>query len=116
MTNKEYRAKLATMDVYSSRDYLKGTDIKELRADAKRRVENGKETYLSGFRATTRTESRGLVLRSYNTDVAYFDHDGKFHKTWDDYSATTLKHVNLFREKRGLAPMNKREWIEMKMY
>lgn len=113
MTNKEYRAKVAT---YGGFDYLNRTEEKELRRDAKVRVELNNETYLSGFRATTRLEPYGLVLRSYNTDVAYFSNDGKFHKMWDDYSATTLKHINLFRKNKGLAPLNKREWVEMEMY
>ena len=89
MTNKEYRAKVAT---YGGYDYLSRAEEKQLRRDAKVRVELNK------------------------TDVAYFDHDGKFHKTWDGYSATTLKHVNLFRKNGGLAPLNKREWVEMEMY
>lgn len=113
MTNKEYRAKVAT---YGGYDYLSRAEEKELRRDAKVRVELDNETYLSGFRATVRREYYGTVLRSYQTDVAYFDHDGKFHKTWDDYSATTLKHINLFRKNKGLAPLNKREWVEMEMY
>lgn len=116
MTNKEYRAKLATMDTYNGYDYLNQREVKALRKEVKNRVKYDGETYLSGFRATSRKEPYGIVLRSYQTDVAYFDHDGKFHKTWDGYSATTLKHINLFREKRGLAPLNKREWVEMEMY
>ena len=116
MTNKEYRAKLEKIDVFNGYDYLSRDEVKELRRDAKVRAELNNETYLSGFRATTRLEYHGWVLRSYNTDVAYFDYDGKFHKTWDGYSATTLKHINLFRGKRGLAPLNKREWVEMEMY
>ena len=113
MTNKEYRAKVAT---YGGFDYLSRTEEKELRRDAKVRVELNNETYLSGFRATVRREYYGTVLRSYQTDVAYFSNDGKFHKMWDDYSATTLKHINLFRKNKGLAPLNKREWVEMEMY
>lgn len=116
MTNKEYRAKLEKIEVYGGYDCLSRDEVKELRRDAKVRAELNNETYLSGFRATTRLEYHGWVLRSYNTDVAYFDYDGKFHKTWDGYSATTLKHINLFRGKRGLAPLNKREWVEMEMY
>lgn len=116
MTNKEYRAKLEKIDVYGCYDYLNRTKEKELRRDAKVRAELNNEIYMSGFRATIRLEYHGMVLRSYYTDVAYFDHDGKFHKTWDGYSATTLKHINMFRKRSGFAPLNKREWVEMEMY
>lgn len=34
MTNKEYRAKLGTMDVYNGYDYLNRNEVKKLRRDA----------------------------------------------------------------------------------
>lgn len=35
-------------------------------------------------------------LRSYNTIVCYVDAFGIFHRTWDGYSATTMRHINSF--------------------
>ena len=113
MTNKEYRAKLENMAVYNGFDYLNQREVKALREEVKNRVKYDGETYLSGFRATIRKEPYGIVLRSYQTDVALIGLDGKFRKTWNGYSATTLKHVNLFREKSGLGKLNKREWVEL---
>lgn len=39
-----------------------------------------------------------------------------FRGTWDECKEYALNHINLFRGKRGLAPLNKREWVEMEMY
>ena len=116
MTNREYKARLENMAVYNGFDYLNQREVKALREEVKNRVKYDGETYLSGFRATIRKEPHGIVLRSYQTDVAVIGFDGKFHKTWNGYSATTLKHVNLFREKFGLGKLNKREWVELPMF
>ena len=52
------------------------------------------------------------MLKSYQTVVAvYFD--GAFVKTWDGFSKTTQKHINIFRASFGLDPLSKREIIEM---
>lgn len=36
------------------------------------------------------------VLRSYQTNVAYIDAAGAFHRLWYGYSATTMRHINAF--------------------
>ena len=36
------------------------------------------------------------MLKSYETIVAYIDKAGSFHRTWDGYSATTMRHINAF--------------------
>lgn len=52
------------------------------------------------------------VLKSYNTNVCYYNENTcEFVKTWGDYSATTLRHVNAFRENLGLRKINKKDWL-----
>ena len=113
MTNKEYRAKLENMAVYNGFDYLNQREVKALREEVRNRGKYDGEIYLSGFRATIRKEPYGIVLRSYQTDVAVVGFDGKFRKIWDGYSTTTLKHVNMFREKFKFRKLHKREWVEL---
>lgn len=36
------------------------------------------------------------ILRSYETVVAYIDKNGKFHRTWEGWSATTGRHIAAF--------------------
>lgn len=50
-----------------------------------------------------------VVLTSYKTDVAAII-DGDFVRLWNDYSATTMKHVNAFRNNYGMEPINKKTW------
>lgn len=35
-------------------------------------------------------------LQSYNTIVCKLTPDGYFYRIWDDYSATTVRHINSF--------------------
>lgn len=50
-------------------------------------------------------------LRSYQTRVAAIDWENKrFKRTWDGYSATTMRHVNAFLEAYGLAGGGKKWW------
>lgn len=50
------------------------------------------------------------TLISYATRVCKIDIDGNFVKLWDGYSATTMRHINAFRETYGLAPISKKQW------
>lgn len=47
------------------------------------------------------------VLRSYETDVIYKDANGKLHRLWSGYSATTGKHI------RAFCGIGKAEWDKM---
>lgn len=47
------------------------------------------------------------MLRSYRTIVAYIDGSGKFHRTWEGWSATTGRHIKAFGGPR------KAEWVKM---
>ena len=41
-------------------------------------------------------ENGDKVLKSYNTFVCKIDKNGTFYRLWDEYSATTMRHVNAF--------------------
>lgn len=41
-------------------------------------------------------ERKMAVLRSYNTIVCVFKEGDGFHRTWEGYSATTMRHINAF--------------------
>lgn len=47
------------------------------------------------------------MLRSYETIVAYFDAEGKLHRTWGGWSATTGRHIYAFTGK------HKDEWDKL---
>ena len=51
------------------------------------------------------------TLKSYHTYICEIDNNGNFTKLWDGYSATTMKHINIFRQMFGLPTMSKYEWI-----
>lgn len=61
-------------------------------------------------KAKTRQENSGVILKSYNTDVAMIDGNGNFYKLWSGYSKTTMNHVNDFRRQHGLPGLSKKEW------
>ena len=57
---------------------------------------------------------RYVWLESYNTIVCGFNkRTGNFHRTWPDYSATTMRHINSFRETYRFAKITKKEWESM---
>lgn len=49
-------------------------------------------------------------LRSYNTIVCYVDAFGIFHRTWDGYSATTMRHINSFLDYCHISGGGKAWW------
>lgn len=49
-------------------------------------------------------------LKSYDTIVCKITANNEFQKLWDDYSHTTMKHINAFRRYYGFADMSKKEW------
>lgn len=52
-------------------------------------------------------------LKSYDTIVCHIDENNNFIKDWNDYSATTMRHINSFREYYGFPKMSKKEWENM---
>lgn len=55
------------------------------------------------------------VLVSYETRVARIGSDGSFHRLWSGYSATTMRHVNEFREWYNLPKITKAQWQKMEV-
>ena len=132
MTNKEYKAlreqaenapEIFTFEswngfcIYPNR-YMSSQDIKDLRQEYKA-IKAGEKAYsLEGFggRALIIPDGDKLILWSYYTDVCVFDlKTEKFTKTWNGFSVTTLKHVNIFRRFLALNTLSKREWIELEV-
>lgn len=132
MTNKEYKAaryeaenapEIFTFEswngicIYPNR-YMSNQDIKDLRQEYKA-IKTGENAYsLEGFggRALIIPDGNKLILRSYYTNVCEFDlKTEKFTKTWNGFSVTTLKHVNIFRRFLALNTLSKREWIELEV-
>ena len=131
MTNKEYKQareehqeaeELYTFEHYNGVSwypsrYMTPEDIRDLRKEYKTEKECNRAYAFEGFggRALIIPKNGGgeLVLRSYYTDVCSYDlQTGLFTKTWNGYSNTTLKHINIFRAFLGLSKLSKREWIE----
>lgn len=55
-----------------------------------------------------------ISLVSYGTTVCSLDLETRrFVRIWDGYSATTMRHVNAFREQYGLPTISKSEWIAL---
>lgn len=50
------------------------------------------------------------ILRSYTTNVAKIDSNGNFHKLWNGYSATTMRHINSFCDTYGINGKGKKWW------
>ena len=55
-------------------------------------------------------EDGSKVLRSYNTYVCKIDPDKTFHKTWSEYSPTTMRHINAFLDYYGIEGGGKKWW------
>jgi len=60
-------------------------------------------TYENGF----------IGCLSYDTIVCVYNPDtGEFYRTWNDWSATTSKHINSFMRYFGMYGFNKKEWLD----
>ena len=53
-----------------------------------------------------------VSLLSYDTTVCKIV-NGKFIRMWDDWSATTARHINSFRVMHGLPTISKAEWNKL---
>ena len=54
-------------------------------------------------------------LISYKTKVCMITKGGNFIRLWKGYSLTTKNHINEFRVQNGLEPINKEEWMKLKV-
>ena len=89
-------------------DYLTRDDMGDLRDFQKLIIKTG------AVRLDTRAVDDHGVLVSYWTRVARIE-DGKLVRMWNDWSATTAKHVKLFCQRYGLPYPNKAEWCKMEV-
>ena len=63
-----------------------------------------------GNKALVREENTNTaVLISYNTVVCRVQNN-KLVRLWNDYSATTMRHINAFCTAYNLPAMTKKEW------
>lgn len=115
-----YRDALASHVQFDYYDYMNRGDAASLRAY------NGNMQYTStrgafnvrrvlplqenNFRARVyECDNNVDLLESYSTIVASYD--GAFRKHWQGYSATTMKHINIFRAWYGLPSLSKHDWV-----
>ena len=56
-----------------------------------------------------------VILVSYETQVARIGSDGSFHRLWSGYSATTMRHINQFRDAHDLPKITKSQWEKMEV-
>ena len=66
-------------------------------------------------KANVREENGEKILTSYWTDVCKIDKDGNFVRLWDDWSATTGRHINSFRMMNGMDAIPKSKWDKMEV-
>lgn len=55
-----------------------------------------------------------IELKSYDTIVARI-RNGKFQRLWNDYSATTMRHVNAFVDTYGVDGGGKKWWTSLEV-
>lgn len=54
-----------------------------------------------------------IYLVSYDTVVCSFSPVLGFARYWGGYSATTMRHINEFRQQLGLHPLSKKDWMNI---
>jgi hypothetical protein len=74
-----------------------------------------KTTVIRNNMAVTTLDNGCKMLTSYTTNVASITPDGEFTRHWNGYSATTMRHVNTFRELYGMDKINKKIWESMEV-
>jgi len=90
---------------------LNPDELNELRADVKRR---GGVLGGTNNRATVSFNDGTYTLTSYYTVVCrYNPATNTFIKLWGGYSATTIKHINLFLDTFNKRRFNKHDWISL---
>lgn len=62
-------------------------------------------------RALIITTDNAVYLQSYDTLILSIDNAGNIKKLWNEYSQTTLKHINSFMALFHLETFNKKSWL-----
>lgn len=89
-------------------------DIRNLRKEYKSDDKISRTEKISD-RAIIIYNNHGSSLKSYYTNVCCII-NGTFYKTWQGYSATTMKHINEYRHMFNIPTISKYEWIMMETY
>ena len=63
-------------------------------------------------KAFVQREGKALCLYSYGTKVASIQ-DDEVRKHWNDYSATTMRHINAFVQHYGIKGGGKKWWVDL---
>lgn len=71
---------------------------------------DGRKSFYGKAVVIVDTPSGWRFLRSYQTLVCGITPGKGFRRYWAGYSATTMRHVNSFRESCGLPKLSKGEW------
>lgn len=74
---------------------------------------NGRKSFY-GKASVIEKDNGDIELRSYNTIVARI-RNGKFERLWDNYSATTMNHINSFIDTYGVSGGGKAWWISLEV-
>ena len=91
--------------MYETRVYQYGMiPVKEYELPARRQ----KSFY--GKASVIEDNNGEIFLRSYDTLVCYINKKGDFVRLWDDYSSTTMKHINDFLRLFALPGGGKKWW------
>lgn len=65
-------------------------------------------------KAVVEIEGNKKTLYSYNVKICSIV-DNVFHKYWNGYSATTMRHISEFRLQNGFSAMGKKEWENLEV-
>lgn len=102
--NKNYNKNTETQKP----NYNSFMEVFKMKVYELRPVDNRKSFY--GKAKVIEKDNGEKVLQSYNTEVCKITSGGEFVRLWDDYSATTMRHVNAFLSLFGIAGGGKAWW------
>ena len=91
---------------------MSSEDMRELRHEQRNDLKQNENNYRIADRAIVIANKHGSSLKSYYTTVCAII-DGKFYKTWEGFSTTTMKHINDFRMMFNLPTLNKKGWDKL---
>ena len=106
-----------TKEDENNMEYWQNTKINRINENILNIVElipiDGRKSFNS--RAKVIETGNSIYLLSYTTIVCRWDkNENKFVKLWDDYSATTMRHINSFMRYLGFMRGGKAWWNSLK--
>ena len=75
-------------------------------------IHDGHKSFWGRAHVWRSRKTGAVILRSYETDVCFIDVGGAFHKVWDGFSRTTMRHIAEFVRQfaPGEGPLTKKAW------